>query len=506
MPNLNECAHGITLPAQAVTRAGVAFCPQDDVWSLRDAVASKRFDFRAITGIAPGLIPPLKAVLTWYLQNVSLCHSAAMFQHFKLLFGGANQDGQIINRIEPCHLINHRSNLGESRAWYLASLGGAIKKWHSLGYPGVDDATVKLLNEMRRPGNLKGTAVLTMDPRRGPFTDLELQAVQAGVNKAFVSGQLDREEYLLIWLFLLLGLRPAQVAALKLSDLKAEGKGDARQYLLRVPRVKQRGQLARSEFKTRPLRADVGRLAENHIQSVRKWALEIGLEDAPIFPVMRRPKVDVPTFEWHRTTAQIGSDLTHLLNGLDVISERTGEALNFTPYRFRYTLGTRAAEEGHGELVIAELLDHSDTQNAGIYVKATPAIIERLDKQLALQMAPLAQAFTGILVGGKEDTSPNRIADFRFDPDHPVGGCGNNCFCEFAAPIACYTCLHFRPWLEGPHEAVLDHLIAERKRLMARGDLRIAAVNDRTILAVAEVVKQCQELHSRPVATEGRHG
>ena len=74
----------------------------------------------------------------------------------------------------------------------------------------------------------------------------------------------------------------------------------------------------------------------------------------------------------------------------------------------------------------------------------------------------------------------------------PMGSCGKHGFCGFLAPIACYTCVNFQPWLDGPHEAVLAFLIRERDRLAQQTDLRIASINDRTILAVAEVVRQCE--------------
>lgn len=74
----------------------------------------------------------------------------------------------------------------------------------------------------------------------------------------------------------------------------------------------------------------------------------------------------------------------------------------------------------------------------------------------------------------------------------PMGSCGKHGFCGLLAPVACYTCVSFQPWLDGPHEAVLDYLLGERERLTSTADLRIAAINDRTILAVAEVVRLCQ--------------
>lgn len=180
-------------------------------------------------------------------------------------------------------------------------------------------------------------------------------------------------------------------------------------------------------------------------------------------------------------------------------SERTGKPIHITPTRFRRTIGTRAAIEGHGELVIAELLDHDDTQNVGVYVQATPEIVERIDQAIALQMAPLAQAFAGVLISTEVDAERGSDPTSRIVSPQctkgftPVGNCGKHGFCGFMAPIACYTCRNFQAWLDGPHEAVLNHLVAERERLMANTDARIASVNDRTILAVAQVVNQCRE-------------
>jgi hypothetical protein len=154
--------------------------------------------------------------------------------------------------------------------------------------------------------------------------------------------------------------------------------------------------------------------------------------------------------------------------------------------------------EGHGELIIAELLDHTDTQNVGVYIEARPEIVERIDRAMAGYLAPMAQAFAGVVIDDESQATrvgdpSSRVCDPRFAPTmKPMGSCGKHGFCGFLAPIACYTCVNFQPWLEGPHEAVLDHLIGERERLAAQSDLRIASINDRTILAVAEVVKLCE--------------
>lgn len=99
--------------------------------------------------------------------------------------------------------------------------------------------------------------------------------------------------------------------------------------------------------------------------------------------------------------------------------------------------------------------------------------------------------------------SLGEIEDPRFDSTmRPLASCGSHGYCGLLKPIACYTCANFEPWLDGPHEAVLEFLIGERDRLSSRGDMRIAAINDRTILAVAEVVRQCDTQRG----TDGRNG
>jgi len=179
------------------------------------------------------------------------------------------------------------------------------------------------------------------------------------------------------------------------------------------------------------------------------------------------------------------------------VSERTGFPLHIMPVRFRRTIGTRAAEEGHPPLVIAKLLDHSDTQNVMVYSANSPAVLERIDRALAMELAPLAQAFAGKLVDGSDGPKnpSKKIIDLRIDRSgDAMGECGQHSFCGFNAPIACYTCSSFEAWLDGPHEAVLNHLVARRERLLAQSDQRMASINDRTILAVAAVVQKCSDI------------
>jgi hypothetical protein len=138
-------------------------------------------------------------------------------------------------------------------------------------------------------------------------------------------------------------------------------------------------------------------------------------------------------------------------------------------------------------MVIAELLDHSDNQNAGVYIENIPEHLASLDQAVGHQLAHYAQAFSGVIVNTEKDAV--RGADLnsriRIDKEN-VGTSGSYGFCGANVPILCYTCMDFQPWVDGPHEIIYDELIAERTRLLDfTGDKQIAAVNDRSIIAVA---------------------
>ncbi len=134
-----------------------------------------------------------------------------------------------------------------------------------------------------------------------------------------------------------------------------------------------------------PLFIDVGTLEE--IQSVKPDLL------------MNYLKSELP----HIKTSNLTNRLNRAVNQLGIISERTGEPLKSTGYRFRYTLGTRAAREGAGTLTIANLLDHSDTQNVHVYVANTPEHAVHISRIMNAPLAKYASAFAGKLVENEDE-------------------------------------------------------------------------------------------------------
>jgi len=485
--------------ALARTNSGVLFNPAMDRWEYQDGVENVSQDFATLPGLTNEMLDSVKSTFRWYAENRSSAHLSNLFtrlQHFlRAITGG----GRVVSSISAADLINYRATLSDSTGWYLGSLSVLLKKWHSLGYQGVEEDAVLLLNQLRFKGNAKGVAVLTMDPENGPFTHIETEAIQAALNAAYAGGQLETSAFVMTWLYMLLGQRNKQYAALKVRDVltKRDAAGSVT-YAVLMPSAKRGTPSPRDRLVERPLVEQFGSVLADYAQQIRGGFIGVlpDPSEAPLFP-SRTGRKGSAGFEFHVTAGDLGRRLSRTFEGLAVRSERTGETVKVNARRFRRTIGTRAAEEGYGPLVIAGLLDHTDTQNVGVYTANSPAIIERIDRAIAMQMAPLAQAFAGVIAaepiaGGRPS---QRIIDLRIDQSgKAMGECGKHGLCGFSTPIACYTCNNFEAWIDGPHEAVLSHLIERREQLLATSDKRIASVNDRVILAVAAVVQRCTEL------------
>lgn len=169
---------------------------------------------------------------------------------------------------------------------------------------------------------------------------------------------------------------------------------------------------------------------------------------------------------------------------LAVVSPRTKMPLVLTTRWLRYTFASKMVRQGVTAHDLADLLDHTDTQNVQVYYKADSRFVERLDATVAVHLGPTIKAFMSEVI-----VRPKLAIDlipFRELP--ALGACGASFSCGLSAPKNCYTCTEFSAFEDGAHGEVLESLVAERNELLAANNERIAEQLDRTILAVGEVV------------------
>jgi integrase len=515
----------VSVSHNPISHEGYVFELNNKIWKLsrQHKLNLKWVDQILATDLAHSFLK----VLEHYAKKYSASHTnnqCLRFQHFAL--ERYQKRGQCLSNVSAEALIGYRATLNREHEYYLGALRGFLRSWLDLGYSGIDENVPNLLNNWRIRGNVKGRAVQTLCPEEGPLSDLEYEALHQKLINEFEKGAINIENLALVQIFMATGRRPAQLADLKVKDfIHVQSQDGLQEYLLNVPRRKLRGVHWREQFKPFALSKDIGNLLSNLIEQNRTRLFALynisslpDFDELPLFPkwsiirtaangTFKHIELDFKGPEAHHTAHAFKARVDAIVSGLEIPSERIGKRLRVFPTRLRRTIATRAAREGFGELIIAELLDHTDTQNARIYTENVPEHVDAINEAVARQLAPLAQAFAGVVIEKESDAVRGNDPTSRVRSENGnVGICGHYGFCGALAPIACYTCRNFQPWVDGPHKEVLNSLIAERERILEiTQDKMMAAINDRTILAVTQVVQICERRRAEPNG-ESSHG
>lgn len=421
-------------------------------------------------------------------------------------------------------ILEYKNYYNDKKYEYkLAKFRVFLKKLYDLGYSSVDGEIYDLIDSWRLSGNDKGVAVLSLDPDEGPFSSFEFQAIITRTNEYLAENKISYYEAALIRVFCATGRRPIQISGLKVKDLYVSDKYNFNDknavHILNIPRAKVRGASGfRFAFNEVGIRESIAKILFEHIQilkqklakQIKREVSEQELSELPIFyDIKVLANLDwsnekeisqiLPTEIIHLPTIKLTQILRDAVQKLGVRSRETGKPIHITAYRFRYTLGTNAARQKAGVNVIAKLLDHHDTQNAHCYVQSVPEIAQQISSIMDESLRKYADAFQGKVVKDEIEAQSqvkeaNRISCVEQDCD--VGSCGTHQYCNDYAPIACYLCSKFMPWANAPHHLVLEQLIKERDDLITMGcSLEVAAVNDRTIIAVQQVIDACKEFN-----------
>jgi integrase len=471
---------------------------------LRDATACASVNFASVKSLlCREMLHSFKLLMLWMVENraTGTVHSDFAVMRAFFRFVGAPRPGRI-SEITGTDLLNYQGSLPAfTHERTIGRLRSLLGKWHSMGLPGVAHDTVAFFKGVRIKGSIKGRAVRTHDPNMGPFTSIEFDGIVSQLDQR-VAGRPTNSTYaVLAYLLIGLGIRPAQCALLKVGDITRESYDGRIRYILRVPQIKQRHRESRAEFRDRVLPPLLGKVVCDHAEQVRASFAGVfnDAASAPLLPT-RHPNASLArAHEYHSSAGALTKGLQAEIAELKVYSERTGKPLNTPPIRFRRTFATRAAAAGWSAPAIAEALGHSNTKHVMVYIEAIPDIAARIDRAVATEMAPLAQAFAGTLIENEGEAirgsdPASRIFDARIDRSGaPLGSCGQFSFCGLSAPLACYTCQHFQPWLDGPHAVVRDYLLDRRAQLLEAASEPIAQINDRRILAVEQVVQLCRQ-------------
>lgn len=350
-------------------------------------------------------------------------------------------------------------------------------------YRDFDPAFLDILLSITAIGNAKGHSVRFRDVVRGPFSPDELLLIGTSVREGLGTAH-DRA---VVMLHLELGHNPNASVRLRNSDLIHYETKSGVVWHLDVPRVKKR--IPRRETKRRPISGALG-------------SLLAGIQEG-------RP--DGPLLHWlppSSPEAAINLAMRRFAKAADLISPRTQLRLRMNARRFRFSIATHMAEEGASLFHIAEVLDHTDTQNARVYIETASSIADPVALATDGALTPLVRRFQGLIVdsdrslsvaGRPHATVPTAVPHLGI-PHLDVGGigyCGRDAtregLCQLLPPLSCYLCPSFAALRVGPHRQMLES-INEFIRLHEQlSDRRILLQLDQVRAAIHQVI---EEIHA----------
>ncbi len=490
------------------SRDGYAFDQDSCLWKLnKDVTISFQEE---VLSLNPKLLEGFKQALSRYAEELSASHASNMYIRFQKFIRDTKCEQINVNSI-----LNWRSQLDDTSEWYLGTLRGFLISWHDFGYYGVSKKVVKLLNKMTLKCNLRGLAVSNRCPYTGALTQNEQFAFHSELNRLFLGDQISITEFVYLLLLEATARRPIQLRQLKGRDLIkiTSNETGAVNYYLNIPRAKQRDGGFRKTFKSLAITEDIYLILLNLIEkNFNKIKREIDVDlmpdqksDLPIFIDWELLKIFIMEEHYnindelfHISTTGLDKELKKVVRVQQSVSERTGDIIHISAVRFRRTRGTNLGKKGISAFIIAEALDHSDTQSVQGYVESTAETVTYIDEAVGRQLAPFAQAFKGIIIselssGERGDDTSSFIPNRK---NEVVGSCGTNDFC-IKGYESCYVCEKFRPLLDAPHEKFLDALYKEKnERLKATGSEQYASTKDTLIMAVEWVVQKCNLMKS----------
>ncbi len=499
----------LKVPIRHISKGGYTFDFDNDEWRLDGSTV---IYFKRLTPMNRELKHSFKEALCRYAEALSAMHTFNMFNNFNL-FMKANTD----DRITVEALSNYRASLDSVDEHKLGALKGFLLSWYEWRFAGINKVVMNYLDELKLKGFAKGKAVKGACPHSGPLTHNELGSLIDWASNAFNTKLLNLTEYSFFMVLAFTGRRTVQIRSLRSKDIIYREDSHGHDYIINCPRAKQRGFGFREQFTPFTINEDLYLILNNKrnesIKLIEKnlgitlhpkiqCEIPIFLEESRLIEIVDEKDLvkklnDLPDY-LHMTR----SNAISLLKGVSIkntaYSERTGDFINFTAYRFRYTKGTNLTRRGITGVALAAALDHSDTQNIGIYVENTEETAQQIDEVMAPILAPLAQAFAGKLISSERDAiranDPNSRVKNRASEN--VGNCGTHSFCA-SGYRACYTCINFQPWLEAPHTNVLTEVLAERKKQEELGiSQNVIQSTDRLLLAVQQVVLMCEAIKS----------
>jgi hypothetical protein len=431
----------------------------------------------------------------------------------------------------PCSEITEIEVLAASRSqenkdiWILKNF---LIAWYKLGFDGVTKGAALALANLPPPpkGRPPGSPVRSDDPNEGFYEQEDYEALVTTYWNDYDNGDASLTETTTRLLIAQYGRRPVQLASLKIGDITDIGQfGGVTGRRIEFPGAKKAddGSFRSGLIEVHPVGEDLWDLCQLLIAEVAiAWDFFLGrklteeeLKLLPLFQSFQErcwKKRWNDAFSYHSGTQGevFNSEYLHMTGGFisrlairqrsaPLYSAVTNDVLVEGAQRMRYTLVRKLLRLGVSREAIRHWLAHKKHSTTRIYGEDIGEEARIINEAVAPLMSPLAQAFNGTLRDRESDATRGDDPSSRIElyGKIPVGSCGQYAYCDASPPIPCYRCNKFEPWVYGPHQEVLEGLIARQRMEDAafeKGSAKrlLAPINlARDIAAVRGVIASC---------------
>ncbi|OGT37084.1 MAG: integrase [Gammaproteobacteria bacterium RIFCSPHIGHO2_12_FULL_38_14] len=512
----------LDIPEKIITREGKVINRTEEIWHLPYPIrADAKIDFNKIYDSRIRWCT--KRYIQEKLQTTSTHAGFTSFTYLTTEFFKFQSDYSLTDILPTQELRDNLISLIENaiskarahhRLWALyRPIQWYI--WCAENYPelGFCSAYAMELDSMIIPGNPKGEAVRMEDDDKGPLhRTLELPLL-INAMKYDKSQKLEHlQQKAAIALSIALGRNPANLTYLRESDLlNLTPENDEPCFIIKMPRIKKRQLNPRDELLDEYLDTEFANYVKELIAANQKINTSVQTEKGwfeikkPLFIKIRKNSgavaANLISDSFNMTSEDINNLLKAFVQRHNIKSPLTGELINISPRRLRYTLATSLAAEGISKRELARILDHTDTQHVQVYFEVAGNIVEHLDKASAKGFAKYLDFFKGRIIdnaseainGERNDKHLSFINETNPIDQTEIGVCGENNICHLDPPFSCYLCPKFQPYRNADHEHVLECLLKSRtERIEKYENARLGIQLDDVIFAVAQVAEKCK--------------
>lgn len=496
-----------------LAKCGEVFTPAHPMWKPDKSVDTSVNWEAAIACVSPDWQPWLHAALAYRMAD----QAALSVYKLASVFSRAAQDG--LDPLNEGQLIDLRERFS---AGEFSSTATFMAFWHDCESleQRPSQSLINAYQALPRSKRSSNDVILSLDPERGPLTQVEQDALHQWIHEQFGHGQLDFEEYLYLRILMIYGQRGSQLRMMVFGDFTKSDQGCRVKFHWSKRKDNEAGWRAKAEifsldedlyntvkaykvmvlaqlWQKYPDGVDWNAAIENVPLFRRKLDDEVELSERRNPPVLLNSPLqkgleDAPQPIFHAGSGTIKGWLERIerMRGFP-ISPRTHQPLKVTRgHRFKHTLGTDLSNAGLDEWTMARALMHNDTRTVRKYRAVSPELLALIDAKMSEHMALVVNAFTGIIVTDRTSAKNGDRADRQIED---LAVCGATAACHLDAPHTCYACGKFQPFLEADHHAVLERLERRREQTIAT-DKTTGVLWDRAILACRKVILDCEAM------------